>query len=138
MKNDLRTVFDTSVLVSAVLLPRSLPRRAFDLAGQLGKLLLSEATLDELDQVLRRRKFDKYISERDRLEFLVAMVNQAEVVPITLQVAECRDPLDNKFLELALSGHAGQIVTGDADLLVLHPFRGVDVLSPAESLEKFQ
>ena len=138
MKNDLRAVFDTGVLVGAVLLPHSLPRRAFDSIEQAGRLLLSEATLDELDSVLRRPKFDKYVSERDRLEFLVALVRQAEVVPITFQISECRNPSDNKFLELAVSGGAGQIVSGDADLLVLHPFRGIDILRPAEFLEQLQ
>lgn len=41
-------------------------------------------------------------------------------------MTECRDVKDNTFLELALSGKATWIISGDADLLVLHPFRGID------------
>jgi predicted nucleic acid-binding protein len=71
--NDIRTVIDTSVVVSAVLLPRSVPRQAFDAAAARGKLLVSEATVAELDEVLRRSKFNRYISEEKRLEFLAAL-----------------------------------------------------------------
>lgn len=49
-------------------------------------------------------------------------------------VTECRDPNDNKFLELALSGQGSHIVTGDVDLLVLHPFRGIAIVTPQSFL----
>jgi putative PIN family toxin of toxin-antitoxin system len=132
--SELRAVIDTSVLVSAALLPLSVPRRALDLAVDSGRLLLSEATLAELDEVLRRQKFDKYVSEQTRLEFLLSLVNVAEVVPVTSRIAECRDPKDNKFLELASSGRASHIVSGDADLLVLHSFQGIAIVSPVDFL----
>jgi uncharacterized protein len=127
-----RTVFDTGVVVSAVLLPRSIPRRAFDLATVSGRLLASQSTIDELEEVLRRPKFNKYVSEQARLEFLAALVNEAEIVPIMQQIAACRDATDDKFLELAISGQASHLVSGDADLLVLHPFRGVAIVRPDE------
>ena len=44
--------------------------------------------------------------------------------------SDCRDPKDDKFLELALNGKATHIVSGDEDLLVLHPFRGIPILTP--------
>jgi putative PIN family toxin of toxin-antitoxin system len=134
VKSDFRTVIDTGVIVSAVLLPRSVPRQAFDLAAARGPLLVSEETIAELDEVLRRPKFDKYVSEAQRLEFLTALVREAEVVKVVDVVKECRDPKDNKFLELALSGKGSHIVTGDLDLLVLHPFRGVAIVSPQSFL----
>ena len=59
MTSDWRTVLDTGVVVSAVLLPRSVPRQAFDLALARGPLLVSEQTIAELDEVLRRPKFDR-------------------------------------------------------------------------------
>jgi|SRR3954447_5307564 putative PIN family toxin of toxin-antitoxin system len=132
MTTERRTVFDTGVVVSAILLPRSIPRQAFDLATESGLLLASQATIDELEEVLRRPKFNKYVSEQARLEFLAAMVNEAEIVPITQQITICRDATDDKFLELAVSGQASHIVSGDADLLVLHPFRGVAIVRPEE------
>jgi hypothetical protein len=129
---------DTSVVVSAVLLPHSLPRQAFDAAAARGRLLVSEATITELDEVLRRPKFAKYVSEEKRLEFLAALVRDAELVAITEEVKECRDPQDDKFLALAVSGHATHIVSGDADLLALHPFRAISVVSPHDFLTLMQ
>ena len=49
---------------------------------------------------------------------------------MTAEVSACRDPKDDKFLELALSGAATHLISGDDDLLALHPFRGVAILSP--------
>ena len=128
--NETRTVIDTGVAVSAVLLPRSVPRLAFDAAAVRGKLLVSEATVAELDEVLRRSKFNKYIPEELRLEFLAALVQQAEQVAVSDAITACRDAKDDKFLELAVGGKASHILTGDADLLVLHPFRGIAIVTP--------
>jgi len=130
MTSELRFVFDTNVLISTLLLPQSVPRRAFDLAQERGKLLISAATIEELNSVLRRPRFDKYLREDDRLQFLAALVRESEVVQISEAVKECRDPKDDKFLELALNGKATCIVSGDADLLALNPFRGISVLTP--------
>jgi putative PIN family toxin of toxin-antitoxin system len=130
-----RIVIDTGVAVSAVLLPGSVPRRAFDTALARGVVLVSEATVAELDDVLRRAKFNKYVAEDRRLEFLAALVRETEAVEITESVTACRDAKDNKFLELAVCGRASCLLTGDQDLLALHPFRGVPILTPAQFLE---
>ena len=126
----MRVVMDTGVVVSAVLLPRSQPRQALDVAAARGRLLVSDETIAELDDVLRRPKFDKYVSETQRLEFLAALVREAEVIDVVDEVTDCRDAKDNKFLELALSGRASHVVTGDSDLLELHPFREIDIVTP--------
>jgi uncharacterized protein len=55
----------------------------------------------------------------------------AELVSITEHIAACRDPKDDKFLELAVNGKADVIVSGDADLLALNPFRGIPIVPPA-------
>ncbi len=133
-----RTVFDTGVLVSAVLLPRSIPRQAFELAMGAGRLLASQSTVDELEEVLRRPKFNKYVSDQVRLEFLAALVSEIEIVPITQTINVCRDATDNKFLELAIAGRASHIVSSDSELLILHPFRGVAILRPHEFLLAFK
>jgi putative PIN family toxin of toxin-antitoxin system len=138
MPDDLRAVFDTNVIVSAVLLPRSIPRQAFDHALDHGSILVSSATVAELNDVLRREHLNKYVEEQDRLEFLAALVRDAEVIEVADQVTECRDPKDNKFLELGVSGNATHIVTGDQDLLVLHPFRGISVVTPRAFLEMWK
>lgn len=130
MPSNVRVVMDTNVAVSAALLPRSVPRQAFDRALEHGTMLISSTTVAELNDVLRRPHFDKYVHEDERLEVLATLVREAELVMVTDVVTDCRDPKDNKFLELALSGKATHIVSGDEDLLMLHPFRGVLILTP--------
>ena len=138
MRSEVRAVIDTGVAVSAVLLPRSVPRQAFDMAAAQGRLLVSAATIAELDKVLRRPKFNKYVPEKKRLEFLAALVREAEVVEVAKAIRECRDPKDDKFLELAVSGKASHIISGDADLLALNPFRGIVVVAPQVFLANIQ
>lgn len=134
MATDGRWVFDTGVVVSAMLLPRSTPRRAVARALQDGTMLVSASTVAELNEVLRRPRFDKYLREERRLAFLRRLIINAEVIDVATTVTECRDPKDNKFLELAVSGNATCIISGDRDLLVLHPFRGVPIVTPQDFL----
>lgn len=123
-------VLDTNVIVSAVLSPRSIPRQAFDLAFLLGTVLVSDAILVEVDDVLRRPKFKRYISEEERLQFLAKFVVDARIVEVMEVVTDCRDSKDNKFLELAVDAGAKCVISGDADLLVLNPFRGIPIITP--------
>jgi uncharacterized protein len=57
-------------------------------------------------------------------------------VTISERITACRDPTDDKFLELAVSGDADLIVSGDADLLALDPFRGIPIITPAIYVER--
>jgi len=131
-----RFVFDTSAIISAALLKRSVSRKAFDKALDEGELLVSAETIDELNRVLGRVDFAKYVTEDERLEFLAVLLREATFVEVTVYVGECRDPSDNKFLELAVSGAAVCIVSGDQDLLVLHPFRGISIVTPRGFLDE--
>lgn len=131
-----RIVADTNCLISRLLLPSSVPAQAVRQAVDRGVLLVSEATMNELADVLSRPKFDRYISLEDRQEFLRLLGRVAEFVASVYAVRECRDPKDYKFLEVALSGKADVILTGDADLLTLNPWRGIAILSPAEYLKR--
>jgi len=130
----LRVVFDTNVLVSALLVPDSLPRKALDGALQKGTVLLSYAVLSELYDVLSRKHFQKYVDEDDIQAFVAALTREAEWVDADIRIVASRDAKDDKFLELAVGGRATHIVTGDSDLLVLHPFRGIAIISPATFL----
>jgi len=132
----MRSVVDTNVLVSAAAFPASVPRQAASRVLRQGVLLLSEATLDELREVLSRPKFDRYVSSEDRALFLAQLKGVADIVPIVQLVRECHDPTDNKFLEVALNGRADVIITGDTDLLGMNPWRGITILSPAHFLGK--
>ncbi len=131
-----RIVADTNCLISRLLLPPSVPGQAVRQAVDHGTLLVSEATMNELADVLARPKFDRYISLEDRQKFLRLLGRVAEFVASVYTVRECRDPKDDKFLEVALSGKAGLILTGDADLLTLNPWRGIAIVSPAEYLNR--
>ena len=128
-------VVDTSTLVSAALLPRSVPRQAVDKALDTGVLLLSVDTLAEADEVLRRPKLDAYVSEEDRLAFLVALLHEAHFVRPTETLSACKDPKDNMFLELAVAGKAKCIISSDSHLLELDPFRNIRIVLPANFLK---
>jgi putative PIN family toxin of toxin-antitoxin system len=132
-----RFVVDTNVLISALLFKNSVPFRAIELAEKQGIILYSEATLNELEQVLNRKKFNKYLSLEDRQVFLLKFISASELVSITEKIAVCRDEKDHKFLELAVSGNANVIVTGDLDLLVLNPFQSVEIITPDIFIDRF-
>jgi putative PIN family toxin of toxin-antitoxin system len=127
-----RIVIDTNVFFSAVVLPQSVPRQAVDKALDSGLLLFSEATMNELAQVLSREKFDAYAGREERTLFLGTLAEAAEFVPIIQVVRECRDPSDDKILEVALNGRADLIITGDKDLIAVNPWREIAILSPGE------
>jgi len=97
---------------------------------------MSEETLTELSDVLARTKFDRYVSRADRQHFLRLLGGIVRIIPITQRIAACRDPRDDKFLDVALNGTAQMILTGDQDLLELHPFHGIEILSPADFLDR--
>jgi putative PIN family toxin of toxin-antitoxin system len=131
-----RVVIDTNALVSRLLLPGSIPGQAVRKAVAEARLLASDDTIIELADVLAGKKFDPYMTVRERQEFLRLFDRIAERVPIVHVIRVCRDPKDDKFLELAVNGAAQLMITGDADLLALHPFRGIDILPPAGYLSR--
>lgn len=129
-----RFVLDTNLLISAALFKRSISRRAFDVAISSGTILLSESVLTELRDVFSRSRFDRYLSLESRSQFLNEFLEIVEIVEIAQSISVCRDPKDDKFLELAINGNASYVLTSDQDLLVLHPFREVKILTPADFL----
>jgi len=130
----MRCVVDTNVIVSASAFAFSVPRQTVEKALRNGTLLFSDFTIEELKNVLSRPKFDRYVSREERAFFLAQLSARAEFVPTIQLVRECRDPEDDKFLEVALNGRADVIITGDADLLAMHPWRGVAIDSPQNYL----
>lgn len=136
MRVSRRLVVDTNVFASAIIFPRSVPRQVVDHALDHGVVIFSEATMSELAEVLSRSKFDSFVSRAERELFLAQIESAAEFVPVIQLVRACRDPKDDKFLEVALNGRADAIITGDADLLEMHPWRDVAILSPAEYLKE--
>jgi putative PIN family toxin of toxin-antitoxin system len=130
-------VIDTNTLVSVFLFKNSTPRRAFDKAKETGKILASLDTYNEFREVFLRSKFDKYVSRETRIFVLKELTGRMVFKKIRESVTDCRDPKDNKFLELAVTANASCIITGDDDLLVLHPFRSIPILNASDFLNNF-
>ena len=127
-------VIDTNLLISRLLAPRGVAAQAVDCALREGVLLVSDATLAELVEVLWRPKFDRYLTREERQRFLTLLAGVTRRVHITRQFDVCRDPRDNKFLDVAFNGQANALVTGDQDLLVLGEFHGLPIVTAADFL----
>jgi putative PIN family toxin of toxin-antitoxin system len=130
----MRIVLDTNVLVSAALKRQSMPGMAALVVERRGSLLKSPATEHQLFDVVARPHLIALI-DADTQAWLRKLMAAAELVTITERIVACRDPTDDKFLELAVSGQADLIVTGDGDLLVLNPFRDIPIVTPAQFVQ---
>lgn len=134
MNFDRPIVIDTGVLISAAIRPQSVPALALERALRHYEVCASSATLDELQQVLLRSKFDRYASAAQRQTFVDGLMAHLHMVAVTQQVADCADPKDDKFLALALTVNAELIVASDPHLTQMHPWRSIPILPPAAFL----
>jgi putative PIN family toxin of toxin-antitoxin system len=130
-----RIVLDTNVFVSGVFF-RGKPFEVLQ-AWSEGRitLVVSPEILDEY------RRVGEELSNRyagiDLAPFLALMATHAEVVdPAPLPAPVCRDPEDDKFLACAIAGRADVIVSGDSDLVDLRRFGAIDVVRPAQLVER--
>ena len=130
----MRLVVDTNVFVSAALKENSLPFLVVRWITQHNGLLKSTATEKELLAVLQRPYLAAVTIPSFR-DGVVRMLAAAEPVTISERIAACRDPTDDKFLELAVNGRADLIISGDADLLALNPFRDIAIVTPADFVQ---
>jgi len=134
-RSEVRAVFDTNVLISAFLFPTSTPRHAVDFALDQGKLLISLPLLRELYGVLQYPKFDEYASPAQRMQFVNLLTTVGTLTTITVQLQVARDPKDNLVLELAVSGGASVIVSGDSDLLTLGRYDSIPIRTPTQFVD---
>jgi len=124
-------VCDSNIYISAIVFGGS-PRDVLALAEQ-GKILLlvSPALISEVEGVLE----DKFEWELRRIRQICRPLWKiAKRIDPVSDIAECRDRKDNHILALAVDGAAVAIVTGDKDLQVLHPFRGIQIMTAAQFL----
>jgi uncharacterized protein len=126
-------VFDVSTLVGAAIRRDGVPELALRRALREDRIAVSEAVVAELLDVLDRPRLAPFLDPDLRAE-VVSQLHAFVFFAPAIQVADCRDSDDNKYLELALAAGADTIVSSDADLLVLHPWRGVRILRPADYL----
>jgi hypothetical protein len=129
-------------LVGAALRIGSIPHQTLLKALRFCNVCTSTETLAEIEEVINRRKFDRYLSRDERQEFIANLRRRASIFVVQNADAmvidpPCRDPKDNQFLALAQAAEADVPVSSDGDLLVLHPWRGIPILTPAEFLAQF-
>ncbi len=130
----LRIVLDANVIISAFLFKISKPRQVLEIAKNNHLILLSEIIIQELKEVLYRTKFDRYLALEIRENLLNTLIESSLIMEVNEVITECRDAKDNKYLELAVSGNASYIITGDDDLLVLNPFRNIKIIKADDFL----
>ncbi|MCL1492415.1 MAG: putative toxin-antitoxin system toxin component, PIN family [Pseudanabaena sp. Salubria-1] len=128
--SSMRLVLDTNVLVSAILSPNSTSAKVLNWGEDNGVILYSTATVTEVLSVLGRSKFSKYIDDNDIDGLSIRIKTVWLFVEILNQVQLCRDPKDDKFIDLALNGEASHLITGDNDLLILNPIENTSVTNP--------
>jgi putative PIN family toxin of toxin-antitoxin system len=133
---DVRLVLDTNIVVSG-LIWGGVPRRLLDL-GQDGQVMLftSSILLDELAKVLFREKFEAMLASQNLTPpFLMQHYGMLTRL-VTPRVIEhsARDLDDDVVLGTAMAAQANIIVTGDNDLLVMHPYHGIQILNPADAV----
>jgi putative PIN family toxin of toxin-antitoxin system len=134
----MRVVFDTNTIVSALLFGGKVAWLTDHWRNRVATSLVSQETADEFLNVLQYPKFG--LSEAQIEAFAARYLPFAEriEVPATgLVVPACRDPKDRMFLELALSGHADVLVSGDNDLLALNGRVPFDIDNPAKYGARF-
>lgn len=126
-----RIVVDTGIWISAALRPISVPAQAVALALARYEVCVSEVTLDELQRVIARDKFERYLPLTERLAFADGVRHRVTLVPVTSVVTDSPDPKDNPFLALALDAGASLLLASNPHLCQLHPWRGIPILNPA-------
>lgn len=127
-------VFDVSSLVGAAIRRDGVPELALRRALRIDQIAVSEAVIAELLDVFARPRLQRFLDPELRDEVLSELHASGLFFVPSERVTDCRDPKDNKYLELAFAAAAATIASSDDDLLVLHPWRGVQILKPAAYL----
>jgi putative PIN family toxin of toxin-antitoxin system len=131
-------VLDSNLVVSAFLNPRGAAAAALCIAIENFEVVCSKETFAELAEVLQRDKFDRYASKQERLARLQAYAQSVLFYNVPLNVTDCKDPKDNKFLALAVTTHAKALVSGDKkDLVSMNPYLGIPIIGVREFIETY-
>ena len=113
-----------------------IPYQALKQARATDTLAMSQPVFDEVFDVLHRPRLARFVDADLRADLLDQLVSGTFWFEPAVVVTDCRDATDNKYLELAIAARARTIVSGDQDLLVLHPWHGILILRPAEYLAR--
>ena len=126
-----KCVVDTNVLISAAL-TKGVPFRIVEHLIKNNALIFSKETISELSSRITQPQFDKYVSAEDHEAYVNNLIFSADLVIIDNLIQGCRDRDDDKFLETAVKGDAQFIISGDQDLLTMHRFEGIDIVTVQE------
>lgn len=132
----MRVILDTNVLLSAILKDASTPAAVVRLVTTKHVMLTSMETQQEFRRVLAvlaKPYFQRVVTDRIKRNIEV-MFGESELIMIAEFVSVCRDPMDDKFLELAVNGKAEFIISGDNDLLSMRIYKNTRIVTPAEFL----
>lgn len=128
----MKVVFDTNVVVAGIV-AEGLCREILETHMPEHEAILAQVLWDELVEKLRRR----FGLAPDELPILALYRQHATwCEPARLAEAVCRDPDDDGVLATAVAGEAEAIVSGDADLLTLSNYAGIEILSPRQFVSK--
>ncbi len=127
---------DTNILVSALIAkgkPRELIKKV---EQQKVNLILSNSIVEELNDVLKRNKFRKYVTLKNAENFVFEIKSRSKIIDMKSQFEVIKqDPEDNKILNAAYDGKVDYIVSGDSDLLNLKEFEGIKIVTASEMLK---
>jgi len=136
----MKIILDTNIYFSAFIFDRD-ALNLMDWCYDNYLVYVSKDSISELTEVLLREKTQKFIKnyEISKTEkFIQEIIDRSLVIEQTNTVAICRDPRDNKFLEIAQEISADYLITGDNDLLILNQFESTKILKPKEFIKEFK
>lgn len=131
-------VIDTNVLISAGLLPTSKTAQVLALEVEHFVIAQNHLTWHELETRIARPKFDTYFGDSGRLRHLVKIAQSIQYFDVKADVSVSRDMTDDKFIALAIDSGAKLLISGDPDLKDIRTHKGIDILSPAQFLERYK
>ena len=136
LRSTFKVVIDTNVWISGLLTRTGTAALLTRHVVQNGQAVLTPQTFAELNDRMWRPKFDRYVTLEQRKKLLSDIESSAlwvEVPPVVLVTTYCRDAADDMFIHAAQAAASPWLVTGDDDLLCLHPLGNLQILSPREA-----
>jgi len=133
----IKIIFDTNIYFSAI----GWDGKMLDLVIYCFKnddisIFSSQEISEEIHEKLKSQKFQKLVKDKVGGSFIIEVldliVQNSQIVTVSTKLNICRDPKDNKFLELAQTVSADYLITGDKDLLDLRQFEATKILKPSE------
>ena len=134
-----RVVVDTNVILSAALSPQGTPARLIDRLLESSLFVFSQVTFDELAARIWKPKFDPYLAMEHRRQILKELNACALWVEPSAELTSktfSRDPADDAFIHAAQAAEVTRLISGDEDLLCLHPLAELQILTPRAAMDE--